>query len=414
MDVSVIAIGDELLIGQVTDTNSGDIARALTPFGWSLRSTRTVHDNAADIRDAITQAFAESDVVLTTGGLGPTKDDITKSTLRDIFGGEMVLDSDTLENVREVFRRRGLHMNSLTESQAMVPSSCTVIKNELGTAPVMWFERDGKVLVAMPGVPFETRHAFSREVLPRLLRHFDQTATILHSTLLITDITESDLAERIADIENALPPQLHLAYLPTPGYIRLRLDATGMEETRLQEMLSDAVSALRKNLGDKVLAEHDATPEEILKDILVEKGLTFATAESCTGGNIAHRFTMLPGASDVFAGGVVSYANEVKLNVLGVDAGTIATLGAVSEPVAAAMAEGACRVLGTDCAVATSGIAGPGGGTPDKPVGTVCMAFATPAGTHTVTVHLPGDRGRVIDRASTAALIGMIKALSTL
>lgn len=414
MDVSVIAIGDELLIGQVTDTNSGDIARALTPFGWSLRSTRTVHDNAADIRDAITQAFAESDVVLTTGGLGPTKDDITKSTLRDIFGGEMVLDSATLENVREVFRRRGLHMNSLTESQAMVPSSCTVIKNELGTAPVMWFERNGKVLVAMPGVPFETRNAFSKEVLPRLLRHFGQTATILHSTLIITDITESDLAERIADIENALPPQLHLAYLPNAGYIRLRLDATGMEETRLQEMLSDAVSALRKNLGDKVLAEHDATPEEILKDILVEKGLTFATAESCTGGNIAHRFTMLPGASDVFAGGVVSYANEVKLNVLGVDAGTIATLGAVSEPVAAAMAEGACRVLGTDCAVATSGIAGPGGGTPDKPVGTVCMAFATPAGTHTVTVHLPGDRGRVIDRASTTALIGMIKALSTL
>lgn len=414
MDVSVIAIGDELLIGQVTDTNSGDIARALTPFGWSLRSTRTVHDNAADIRDAITQAFAESDVVLTTGGLGPTKDDITKSTLRDIFGGEMVLDSDTLENVREVFRRRGLHMNSLTESQAMVPSSCTVIKNELGTAPVMWFERNGKVLVAMPGVPFETRNAFSKEVLPRLLRHFGQTATILHSTLIITDITESDLAERIAGIENALPPQLHLAYLPNPGYIRLRLDATGMEETRLQEMLSDAVSALRENLGDKILAEHDATPEEILKDMLVERGLTFATAESCTGGNIAHRFTMLPGASDVFAGGVVSYANEVKINVLGVEAGTIATLGAVSEPVAAAMAEGACRVLGTDCAAATSGIAGPGGGTPDKPVGTVCMAFATPAGTHTVTVHLPGDRGRVIDRASTTALIGMIKAVRSL
>lgn len=414
MDVSVIAIGDELLIGQVTDTNSGDIARALTPFGWSLRSTRTVHDSATDIRDAITQAFAESDVVLTTGGLGPTKDDITKSTLRDIFGGEMVLDSGTLENVREVFRRRGLHMNSLTESQAMVPDSCRVIKNELGTAPVMWFERDGKVLVAMPGVPFETRHAFSREVLPRLLRHFGQTATILHSTLIITDITESDLAERIADIENALPPQLHLAYLPNQGYIRLRLDATGMDETRLQKMLSDALSALRENLGDKILAEHDATPEEILKDMLVEKGLTFATAESCTGGNIAHRFTMLPGASDVFAGGVVSYANEVKINALGVDAGTIATLGAVSEPVAAAMAEGACRVLGTDCAVATSGIAGPGGGTPDKPVGTVCMAFTTPAGTHTVTVHLPGDRGRVIDRASTTALIGMIKAVRSL
>ena len=414
MKATVLTIGDEILIGQIVDTNSVSIAKHLNAAGIVVAEKISVGDDGPRIAEAVRQAMAHSEVTILTGGLGPTKDDITKSTLRDIFGGEMVLDSDTLENVREVFRRRGLHMNSLTESQAMVPSSCTVIKNELGTAPVMWFERDGKVLVAMPGVPFETHHAFSREVLPRLLRHFGQTATILHSTLIITDITESDLAERIADIENALPPQLHLAYLPNPGYIRLRLDATGMKETRLHGMLSDAVSALRKNLGDKVLAEHDATPEEILKDILVEKGLTFATAESCTGGNIAHRFTMLPGASDVFAGGVVSYANEVKLNVLGVDAGTIATLGAVSEPVAAAMAEGACRVLGTDCAVATSGIAGPGGGTPDKPVGTVCMAFATPAGTHTVTVHLPGDRGRVIDRASTTALIGMIKALSTL
>ena len=414
MDVSVIVIGDELLIGQVTDTNSGDIARFIAPFGWNVRSVRTIHDDAAAIRQTIGDALAETDIVLTTGGLGPTKDDITKATLMQIFGGEPVLHAETLENVREVFRRRGLNMNRLTESQAMVPSSCTVIRNELGTAPVMWFERDGKVLVAMPGVPFETRHAFRREVLPRLLRRFGQDAHITHHTLVITDITESDLAELIAPVETSLPAGLHFAYLPQAGYIRLRIDAAGSDADLLHRHTEATLEALRRVLGARILAERDATPELILKDLLAEKHLTFSTAESCTGGNIAHRFTMLAGASEMFAGAVVSYANEVKTGILGVDPQLIATLGAVSEPVAAAMAEGVRRASGTHCAVATSGIAGPGGGTAEKPVGTVCMAFATPHGTRTTTVHLPGDRGRVIDRASTVAFIGMIKEIRSL
>ena len=211
MDISLIVIGDELLIGQVVDTNSGDIARMVAPAGWSVRQVRTVHDDAVAIREAIEASLAESDIVVTTGGLGPTKDDITKATLREIFGGEMRRDAGVAAHIREVFAKRGLHMNDLTESQAMVPDSCRVIPNALGTAPVMWFERDGKVLVSMPGVPFETRHAFANEVLPRLLQRFGERCVVEHRALVVVDITESDLAERITDWEDSLPAGLHLA-----------------------------------------------------------------------------------------------------------------------------------------------------------------------------------------------------------
>lgn len=411
MDVSIVVIGDELLIGQVVDTNSGDIARMIAPAGWTVREVRTVHDDAAAIREAIESAMAVSDVVLVTGGLGPTKDDITKETLRGIFGGGMRRDEGVLEHVREVFRRRGLNMNALTESQAMVPESCTVIPNDLGTAPVMWFEKNGKVLVSMPGVPFETRHAFAAEVLPRLLDRFADRMAIGHRTLVLAGITESDLAERISDWEDGLARELHLAYLPQAGYIRLRIDCVSPCEEAVHMLLDQAQQWLADNLTDYILATDDLTPQQILMRILQERHLTMATAESCTGGNIAHRMTLLPGVSEVFAGGVVAYSNEVKMRVLGVDAATLASHGAVSEPVAAQMAEGACRALGAGCAVATSGIAGPGGGSAEKPVGTVCVAFATPDGTHTTTLHLPGDRNRVIDRATTEALIRLIRLL---
>lgn len=411
MEISIVVIGDELLIGQVTDTNSGDIARMIAPAGWTVREVRSVHDDAAAIKGAIEAAMAATDIVLTTGGLGPTKDDITKETLRGIFGGEMRRDDGVLEHVREVFRRRGLRMNALTESQAMVPDSCRVIPNALGTAPVMWFERDGKVLVSMPGVPFETRHAFATEVLPRLLDRFAERSAIGHRTLVLAGITESDLAERIGEWEEGLAEGLHLAYLPQAGFIRLRIDCVGPNAEAVQMLLDQAQQWLTDNLGELVLATEDLTPQQILMRILQERHLTMATAESCTGGNIAHRMTLLPGVSEVFAGGVVAYSNEVKMHVLGVDPAVLKANGAVSEPVAAQMAQGACRALGAGCAVATSGIAGPGGGSPRKPVGTVCVAFATPDGTYTETLHLPGDRNRVIDRATTEALIRMIRLL---
>lgn len=411
MEVSVIVIGDELLIGQVVDTNSGDIARMIAPAGWSVKEVITVHDDAGAIREAIERALASTDIVLTTGGLGPTKDDITKATLCSVFGGGMHLDESVLENVYEIFRRRGLIMNDLTRSQAMVPDSCRVIPNDLGTAPVMWFERDGKVLVAMPGVPFETRHAFAAHVFPALLSHFSERTVVEHRTFVVVDISESDLAEMLDGWERELPPGFHLAYLPQAGYIRLRIDAVGDNRDSVVAELDRLSATLSAIVGDRIIAREDITPQEIVMRMLKEKSLTMATAESCTGGNIAHRMTMLAGVSEVFCGGVVSYSNEVKMRVLGVKEETLRAYGAVSEPTAREMAEGARRVLGCDVAVATSGIAGPGGGTPEKPVGTVCIAISTPQATVTDTLRLPGDRSRVIDRATTTVLIRLILTL---
>lgn len=411
MKIGIIVIGDELLIGQVTDTNSGDIARMIAPAGWQIGEVRTVHDDSEAIRRVIGEMMGLYDVVLSTGGLGPTKDDITKATLQGIFGGEMYEDAGVLAHVEEVFRKRGLKMNSLTRGQAMVPDSCIVIPNALGTAPVMWFEREGKVLVAMPGVPFETRHAFANEVLPRLLDRFADRSVLGHRTLVVVDITESDLAERLSEWEDGLQPELHLAYLPQAGYIRLRIDCAGVDNESVDQALDKAVQWLTDNLGSHILADEDLTPQQLLMRTLQEHGLSFGSAESCTGGNIAHRMTMLPGVSEVFMGGVVAYSNEVKMQVLGVDKDVLAENGAVSEPVALQMAKGAQRVLGVDCAVATSGIAGPGGGSEDKPVGMVCMAFATPEGALTRTFRFPGNRARIIDRATTVALIEMVKAV---
>ena len=411
MDVSIIVIGDELLIGQVVDTNSGDIARMITPYGWTLKGVATVHDDAAAINEAIESALSKSDIVLTTGGLGPTKDDITKATLCSVFGGGMHLDAGVLANVNEIFRKRGLQMNELTRSQAMVPDACRVIPNDLGTAPVMWFERDGKILGSMPGVPFETRHAFSHHVLPLLLERFSDRSVIEHRTFVVTGISESALAELLSGWEDALPAGFHLAYLPQAGYIRLRIDAAGSSHDSLTDTLDALSHSLKAIVGDRILAGEDLLPEQILMRILHKRNLTMATAESCTGGNIAHRMTMLPGVSEVFKGGVVAYSNEVKMQLLGVREHTIASFGAVSEQTAIEMAEGVCKATGADVGVATSGIAGPGGGSDSKPVGTVCMAMATPGGVFSTTVHLPGDRSRVIDRASTTALLQLVLAL---
>lgn len=412
MEVSVIVIGDELLIGQVTDTNSGDIARMIAPAGWTVKEVLAVHDDAQAITEAIERAMERTPIVLTTGGLGPTKDDITKGTLCRIFGGGMHVDADALANVHRIFNRRGLTMNALTESQATVPDACTVIPNDLGTAPIMWFEREGRVLVAMPGVPFETRHAFREHVLPRLLEHFGERTVVRHRTFVVVNVSESALAEELDSWEDALPAGFHLAYLPQAGVLRLRIDAVGTDAAPLEATLDTLSASLTAILGDRLLAAADLTPEEILMDLLRERSLTMATAESCTGGNIAHRMTMLAGVSEVFQGGVVSYSNDVKIRALGVNPSTLAAHGAVSEQVAAQMAEGAARNLGADVACATSGIAGPGGGTPSKPVGTVCMAFRLPDGrVETTTVHLPGDRARVIDRASTTALVQLILRL---
>ena len=248
MEVSVIAIGDELLIGQVVDTNSGVISREITPDGWTVRSTRAVGDNAEDIKRAITQAFEQTDVVLTTGGIGPTKDDITKQTLCDYFGGELVYDTAVEKNVLEVVAKRGLKINPLTAAQAYVPSSCSVIQNRVGTAPIMWFEKEGKVLVSMPGVPFEMKEMFTTEVFPRLKQRFQSDIAVEHRTFIVINYSESVLAGKLEKFENDLPGNIHLAYLPQPGIIRLRLTGTDTDKARLSDTL-DSLSAQLDDIG---------------------------------------------------------------------------------------------------------------------------------------------------------------------
>lgn len=414
MNVSIIVIGDEILIGQVIDTNSGDIARMIGPYGWKVNDVQVVGDDSTLILRAINRAFELSNIVLTTGGLGPTKDDITKSTLCQYFGGELYENVDVLENVKEVVAKRGLKLNTLTATQAIVPSSCKVIQNRVGTAPLMWFEKERKVLVAMPGVPFETQQMFREAVLPMLLNKFKSNIVIEHRTLLVTGWSESQLAMKICEWENTLPPYIHLAYLPKPGLIRLRFDGTHHDHDFINLELDKYKHELIKQLGNDILHDEDLTPAEILLYHLNRLGLTVATAESCTGGNIAHQITSIAGSSSVFMGSVVAYSNDVKHRVLGVNNETLKSYGAVSIPTVEEMAQGACNVIGTDCAIVTSGIAGPSGGTPDKPVGTICIAVKTPYGITSATHHFPGNRSRVIDRATTTAIISLIIELKNL
>ena len=411
MQYSTIVIGDELLIGQVTDTNSGWIARHLSPLGWEVKSVKVIADDENEIFRAIDEAFAQTDVVLMTGGLGPTKDDITKATLCRYFGGEMVLDEEVKRNVDEMFRRRGLDMNRLTAGQAMVPSSCRVIQNEVGTAPIMWFERDGKVLVSMPGVPVETQTMMERAVIPELVAHFHSDLDIEYRTFVVIDYAESALAEKLEPFEQQMPDYIHLAYLPNQGVIRLRLTGTHHDSAVIADDMKRLTEQLHEILGDSIVADDDKPLSQIVGERLRELGLSMSTAESCTGGNVAHVITEIAGSSDYFMGGVVSYSNDVKQHVLGVGADTLETFGAVSQPVVEQMATGACRVCDTHCSVATSGVAGPGGGTPEKPVGTVWIAAKVGDIVTSKCFHFNGSRAQVIDRATTHALIMLLKLL---
>jgi competence/damage-inducible protein CinA C-terminal domain len=414
MKTTIIVIGDELLIGQVTDTNSGMIARLMAPHGWEVEQVMTVADDREAIREAVGRALDSTPVVLTTGGLGPTKDDITKAVLTDIFGGELREDPDVLANVREVVERRGLKLNDLTAAQAIVPTSCRVIQNRVGTAPLMWFERaDGHILVAMPGVPFETREMFSSAVMPMLLKRFPSPDHIEHRPLVVADISESALATRLAPWESALPPYAHLAYLPKPGVVRLRIDGRHTDAGFLKKEIDRLADELALLAAGNLMCRGDITPARCLLDMLVERHLTVGTAESCTGGNIAHTITAEPGSSAAMLGGVVSYSNDVKRRLLEVSEASLEAHGAVSIPVVKEMASGARKALGCDIALATSGIAGPGGAVPGKPVGTVCIAVATPWGLWADTFHFPGNRERVIDRATTTAIIRAIRELQS-
>ena len=412
MNVEVIVIGDELLIGQVTDTNSGWIARELNHIGWEVTEITTVRDRSREITDALNSSFGRVDVVLMTGGLGPTKDDITKQTLCDYFGGKLVFDESVFANVEAIFRRRKLTMNDSTRNQAYVPNMCTVIQNPVGTAPVMWFERNGKVLVSMPGVPTEMKTVMKEVVISRLREYFQDHSSILHRTCLVKDFTESRLSETLSDFEAQLPACIKLAYLPTPGVIRLRLTARGDEESYLQKIIDDEFFKLRTILGSHLFCGSDTTLAGALGSILAERGETLATAESCTGGNIAHEITRIAGSSVYFKGSVVAYSNEVKTRVLNVSSETLSGFGAVSRETVLQMVSGVQRLLSSDCAIATSGIAGPGGGSVEKPVGTVWIAVRYGERSEVECFCFEGDREQVIARATQSALLMLIQLMT--
>lgn len=412
MNVEIIVIGDELLIGQVTDTNSGWIARELNHIGWEVTEITIVRDRSREITDALNSSFGRVDVVLMTGGLGPTKDDITKQTLCDYFGGKLVFDESVFANVEAIFRRRKLTMNDSTRNQAYVPNVCTVIQNSVGTAPVMWFERNGKVLVSMPGVPTEMKTVMKEAVISRLREYFQDHSSILHRTCLVKDFTESRLSETLSDFEAQLPACIKLAYLPTPGVIRLRLTARGDEESYLQKIIDDEFFKLRTILGSHLFCGSDTTLAGALGSILTERGETLATAESCTGGNIAHEITRVAGSSVYFKGSVVAYSNEVKARVLNVSSETLSGFGAVSRETVLQMVSGVQRLLSSDCAIATSGIAGPGGGSVEKPVGTVWIAVRYGERSEAECFCFEGDREQVIARATQSALLMLIQLMT--
>lgn len=403
MNASIITIGDEILIGQIVDTNSVSIARHLNGAGIVVREKLSIGDDREQIVAAVRRALGQSQVVVITGGLGPTKDDITKKTLAEMFGSELVCDSAVAAHVERMLAARGIVFNELNRSQALVPACCTVLFNAHGTAPGMWFEQEGRVVVSLPGVPFEMEHLMQDEVMPRLKARF-ALRQIVHRTLITSGLAESMLAERIEAWENALPFYLKLAYLPNPGAVRLRLSAYEVEGESVAQEIERQFEALRTMIPEYVVGYETATVQELVHNTLIERGLTLAVAESCTGGVIASRFTAMPGASAYFLCGVVSYSNEAKAEVLGVDPAAIREFGAVSEQVARQMAEGARRIARADFAVATTGIAGPSGGSDEKPVGTVWIAVATPCGTVAVCRQCGTDRGQIIDRASSFAI----------
>lgn len=375
-EVEIITIGDELLIGQVLDTNSAWMARELNKVGFDVRYKTTVGDVEEDISDAFGRAFSRASVILVTGGIGPTKDDITKKTLVQFFGTALVFDDATLETVKAVVHGQNKVLNDLTRDQAYVPANSTVIQNKMGTAPVTWFEKERKILVSMPGVPYEMKWVMTNEILPRLQMFFRNRGFIRHQSFWVKDYSESMLANHLETFENELPVSVKLAYLPASGLIRLRLTGKDSDETRLNETIDLQTGKLKAILSGSIISEEDDNPENILDRLLKEKGLTLSLAESCTGGKLASLLTAIPGCSLYFKGGIVSYSNEAKKNILGVSPDDIEKHGAVSRTVVEQMVSGARRIFNSDCAIATSGIAGPDGGTDEKPVGTVWIAVS--------------------------------------
>ena len=440
MRAEIITIGDELLIGQVVDTNSAWMAQQLNEMGISLHQITSVHDDREHILTALDEAFSRADIVLTTGGLGPTKDDITKHVMCEYFGMQLVEDARVRTHIHELYKERPEALNRLTATQWLVPESATILPNRVGSAPIMVFENEvkgerlkvkgeghnSKFLIALPGVPHEMKIAMTEQVLPYLQSKVKSQMSkvcdsqhltldirqIIHKTILVHGIPESKLAILIEDWENALPSSIHLAYLPKDGIIRLRLSSYG-EAT--EEEIQSYINTLLPLISNYLLVEEDISLESLAGRLLKQHGMTIATAESCTGGRLAAALNSQSGSSAYYMGSVVAYDNTIKEQVLGVQQDTLMQHGAVSEQTVREMAEGVRKLMHTDYAIATSGIAGPTGGIPDKPVGTVWIAWATPKGTEAQCFHFGAAREReqITQRAVTAALVELIKSLNS-
>lgn len=435
MKAEIITIGDELLIGQVVDTNSAWMAERLNEVGIELYQITSVHDNREHILHAIDEAFLRADIVFTTGGLGPTKDDITKHVMCEYFNTTLVEDVRVKAHIHDLYKDRPEALNRLTATQWFVPESATILPNRVGSAPIMVFYKEAmrrkgeeasykgrsQVLIAMPGVPHEMKIAMTEQVIPFLLKTENekqkdengrQKNGIIHRTILLHGIPESKLAILIEDWENALPLSMHLAYLPKDGLIRLRLSTyADTSESEIEAQIQKLLPLIKEYL----LAVEDISLEALAGRLLAQHHATIATAESCTGGRLAAALNARSGSSAYYMGSVVAYDNTIKEQVLGVQIDTLMQYGAVSEQTVREMADNIRTLMHTDYAIATSGIAGPTGGTPDKPVGTVWIAWATPTGTEAQCFYFGATREReqITQRAVTEALVGLIKYINT-
>jgi nicotinamide-nucleotide amidase len=406
---AIITIGDEILIGQIVDTNSAWLGQALGKMGIRVNFRTSVGDVKEHILNALHEASKYADIIITTGGLGPTKDDVTKQTFCDYFNSKLVMNEEVLEWVTQIFTKRNLPILDANTFQAMVPENCEVIFNKSGTAPGMLFQHNQKIIISMPGVPFEMKTIFEDECVPKLKQYFT-LPFILHRTIQTTSIGESFLADKIKHWENNLPPHINLAYLPSVGQVRLRLSAYGDNEIEIRKELDSIIRELYKIAGEYIFGEEQDNLQSVLGNLLKQKNATLSTAESCTGGFISHLITTVPGSSAYYKGSIVSYDNEIKISELGVNPTTLEKFGAVSETCVIEMANGVRKKLKTDYAIATSGIAGPDGGTPEKPVGTVWIAISSEKETIAKQFNMGDNRERTILRTALQG-IDMLRRL---
>ncbi len=403
MKAEIITIGDEILIGQIVDTNSAWIADQFNMNGIEIYQITSVHDDHEHILEALKNAEQKVDLVILTGGLGPTKDDITKNTLCEYFNTKLVVHEPTFQHIKKRFTKLKIDMNRLNRDQALVPEMCIVLPNKEGTAPGIWLEKNDTIFISVPGVPFEMKYLIENEVFPRL-RNSGKTKAIYHKTVLTQGLPESMLADKLEKWEDALPDNVKLAYLPSPMAVRLRLSATGKDKALLEKLVESEIDKLKKIIPQNIYGYNNETLAEVIGRILVKNGNTLAVAESCTGGLISHLITSVPGSSKFYNGSVTSYSNQVKEKILGVNHTSLNEFGAVSKQVAIEMASGVRTALNADFALATTGIAGPDGGTDEKPVGTIWIAVATREKAIAKKFVFGNNRERNILRSAQTAL----------